>query len=504
MKIKHTLILLGVVLVLLPGVIQAQTQMQTATLAEAYKISANWVTLVTHGYGSWGGAAEASVTHCQPLPLEGRTVGFVCHVEPVGCVLVSLIKGLAPVKAYSETWNFNVLSDEGLSGILEQKMGHLIKAAETRFREWAEIQARTGQTDPMESIFEVDYMGLWDRLLAETGIFSQEMDILPLAGNYAEGGYLLQSEWHQFDPYNRHCPTPSQMGSSCPEDHCAVGCVALAGAQIMRYYSWPPYGEGGALYEEPYDWINMPDTLDANSPPEQIAAVANLCGEVGVAVETDYCSGGDTGCSSGADTSDMEEVYENHFRYHPDLWRMDRSDYAYTWDWFDAIRGQINQNMPIQYRYPGHSMVCDGWRIIVDSRQYHINLGWGDANETAWYVVDALPGSEYDEDYMLVHIVPAVALFEAVSGTIPKNPSFRYRYFNVDCFGNNATFEPGQWLQFLPGVVVTGNTGSYLSIQSTAAIGSESLLFSRGDLSKGVSLTGAELILYEGGAVTLH
>lgn len=514
MKFKYTFLCLAAILIFLPELLHAQMRM--ANLDEARSIATNWVAMITHEYGSWGDAAEAAVTECQLLTSENRSVGFVCEVEPVGYVLVSLIKGLAPVKAYSETSDFCVSSDEGLDGLLKRRMGNLVRATEARFQARDQVQARSGKTKD-EPIFEVDYMDQWDRLMIEPQVFEQQLSAVPRPlANYAEGEVLLQTNnWSQGDPYNRHCPTPGEMESTCTADHCAVGCVALSAAQIMHYYSWPPYG-ADFPYDDPYQWTYMPNAIDGTSPAHEINAVANLCREVGAAVDMNYCH---DGCGSGAYATDMEDAFENHFRYHPDGWRTDRSDYQYGWDWYNAIRGQINLNMPIQYwivEEIAHTFVCDGWRIFLDMRQYHMNLGWAGGqpagtqcwedidNTNMWYTMDTLPCIEHDQDYMLVHIVPAVALFDVVSGTIPKDPSFRYRYFNVDCFGNNATFEPGQWLQFLPGIVVTGNTGSYLSIQSTAAIGSESLLFSRGDLSKGVSLTGAELILYDGGAVTLH
>ena len=43
---------------------------------------------------------------------------------------------------------------------------------------------------------------------------------------------LIQSEWHQFSPYNLQTPT---SGGS----HCLTGCVATAMAQLMNYWKHP-------------------------------------------------------------------------------------------------------------------------------------------------------------------------------------------------------------------------------------------------------------------------
>ncbi len=59
----------------------------------------------------------------------------------------------------------------------------------------------------------------------------------------------LTSFWHQGEPYNDQCPllTP-------PDEHAVVGCVATAGAQVMRYWTWPVSGEGSAGVDYAYRW----------------------------------------------------------------------------------------------------------------------------------------------------------------------------------------------------------------------------------------------------------
>ena len=171
--------------------------------------------------------------------------------------------------------------------------------------------------------------------------------------NYQEGGVLLCSRWHQRDPYNPLCPTGDTGCTDCCPDEpyiCSpsfptlVGCVATAGAQIMNYWSWPPYGVGsdsynwdgddscdgntggGALsatFSDYYDWRHMVNQYvwdsgqnrweDENGNPltqAHLDAVAELCYEVSVDVEMDYGV-----CGSGASTEDMEDVYEDHYRY---------------------------------------------------------------------------------------------------------------------------------------------------------------------------------------------
>ena len=58
---------------------------------------------------------------------------------------------------------------------------------------------------------------------------------------YTEGDVLLTSHWSQGHPYNSTCPGPWAL-DDCTAVRCSVGCVATAGAQIMRYWNWPPSG----------------------------------------------------------------------------------------------------------------------------------------------------------------------------------------------------------------------------------------------------------------------
>ena len=66
---------------------------------------------------------------------------------------------------------------------------------------------------------------------------------------------MLEAEgikWDQREPYNNLCP--SDGGGRC-----ATGCVATAGAQLMRYWKWPEQGSGS----HSYTWQRC-DSITAN------------------------------------------------------------------------------------------------------------------------------------------------------------------------------------------------------------------------------------------------
>jgi hypothetical protein len=60
----------------------------------------------------------------------------------------------------------------------------------------------------------------------------------------------MNSQWSQVSPYNDMCPvlTPGF------DEHCVVGCVGTAMAQVMYYWKWPLLGTGSAGKWYQYRW----------------------------------------------------------------------------------------------------------------------------------------------------------------------------------------------------------------------------------------------------------
>ena len=279
--------------------------------------------------------------------------------------------------------------------------------------------------------------------------------------------------------------------------------VATAGAQIMRYWNWPPNGVG-TPYNDWIDWANMPDDFagcDWNQT--QVDAVAELCHKVGIAVGMDY------GCiGSGATTSDMEGVYENYYRYSTLCTRRSRNDYTQV-GWFNLLKDQFNLNRPVQYRVTQHSIVGDGWQETVLApphilREYHMNYGGEGPGSDTWYTLDGLPLGGIDEEYALINIHPACALGSWLSGGY-EPPSFPYRYFDRDATGDNAVFNAGHYLQFLPSITVTCTSTTGGKIEFRGLSTENSHLFTRGDeLSTGINIYNGHVYLYQGGSIKFH
>ena len=466
---------------------------EVATEREALSMAQNWTTRVIRTFGSWGGSPYARVLGIQPFNRGDRQLGYFCPVEPRGYLVVSLHKELAPVKAYSETDTLDPSSNEGIADVIKGGLERMISAAE---RQVGKV-ALAAEAD-LSAVVEIDYSPVWEQMAIEPAIYTAMALPASVPADYQEGQVMLTTAWHQFWPYNDQCPN---LGCTDPDlnGRAPVGCVATAGAQLMRYWYWPPYGSGSP-YSDTYDWPNMPDTIDANSTAAEINAVAELGREIGIAVGMSYACGG-----SESFTYDMEGVYENHYRYSTSCARRNRPDYSAI-DWFNRIKSQCNNNRPVHYRIPGHSIVGDGWRETGSPvvREYHMNYGWRNAGNNTWYVLDALQGGNPDDEYMLESIVPVQALGSSVSGAYSV-PTFPYRYVDQDAVCSaGATFDAGHNIQFLPNITLTGTSAADpLRINGTSA--DNTRLFTRGDDGRGALISGAGAIkMTSGGEIVFR
>jgi len=492
LRIKILLALLIAVGLTLP------IQAKMATMDEALNVASNWIDLVIQKKGGWGDANSAFVQDIQEFKQDQRTIGYFCNVKPLGYIIVSLRKELAPIKAYSARSDLDPASSEGMADLIKGKMEGILNAIE---QQAGPIQ--TARTEDVSRLLEINYGNAWAEL--EGDISTVQWDLDTPDGDigttdYQEGQIMLTTNWHQGAPFNNDCPAPP-TGDDCTATHCVVGCVATAGAQIMRYWSWPPYGNGSP-YSDTYDWKNMPDSVTTSSPAAEQDAVAELSHEIGIAVGMDYCAGtGTSPCASSAYTYDMENVYEDHYRFQTSCATRYRTSYTAT-NWFNLMKDEFNVNRPVQYRIAGHSIVGDGWQEIgtTPTRQYHMNYGWSGTGDDIWYTLDALyqvGGGTTSDEYLLENIYPV----QTLSSTLPVGtytvPSFPYRYFYLDTTGSATVFAAGQNLQFLPDITVR-STG-LIKFEGTST--SNTRLFSRGDTGRGVRIYAGSINMSANGSI---
>lgn len=200
--------------------------------------------------------------------------------------------------------------------------------------------------------------------------------------------------WKQDAPYNRLCPGSSDASHSNP------GTVALAMAQIMRYWKYPSALQadidsydcyflsgdsfitktcGGIQKGVVYEWDNMLESYAGDYTEQQANAVATLIYHCGTSVRTQYPVGsfGDLFYASYAD---VPNALVKNFGYDGDLIQyIERS--LFEWDeWNDILQRELAAKRPIFYtglfaEFPlGDAFVCDG--VDADG-YYHINWGSG-------------------------------------------------------------------------------------------------------------------------------
>lgn len=211
---------------------------------------------------------------------------------------------------------------------------------------------------------------------------SYERQIAALGDNYAAnrtatraaftGEKLLKTaEWNQYAPFNKYTP-----------NNYVTGCVATAGAIVMKHHGYPAKGTGShsytwngktltANFEHDYDWASMPAKYDGTNDAA-FDGVARLMADLGVAVEMQYAKNG-----SGAYIGDMISALQKYFGYSK-LTYLASIDDMEAEAWNAKLRGEIDANRPILYSASdasagGHSFIIDGYK----DESFSVNWGWG-------------------------------------------------------------------------------------------------------------------------------
>lgn len=203
----------------------------------------------------------------------------------------------------------------------------------------------------------------------------------------AESGHMLQTKWGQHYPWDVFVPYNTESSG----ERCAVGCVPVAGAQMLYYLhneiGLPQnmYTSGGCTgnnnsYSYSFSnptataWENMALTqYDNNTSRTNQAAL--LMAYVGCHIDTEY------GTSSGAKTEDLVSLFSSlgisstYEDYNSSTaWNSLRNDMPVIVDAYlenDKILGIINN-----YK-GGHAWVMDGWKTVTTRTTCY--YGWVDS-----------------------------------------------------------------------------------------------------------------------------
>lgn len=210
---------------------------------------------------------------------------------------------------------------------------------------------------------------------------SYERQIAALGDNYVAnqtatraaftGEKLLKTaKWNQSNPFNKY--TPSNY---------VTGCVATAGAIVMKHHGYPAKGTGShsytwngktisAVFEHNYDWASMP--ADNGTNGADFDGVARLMADLGVAVEMQYNKDG-----SGAYIGNLVTALQKYYGYSKLSHLMAIEDVGAE-AWNGRLRAEIDANRPVLYAASdpaagGHAFVIDGYK----DESFSVNWGWG-------------------------------------------------------------------------------------------------------------------------------
>ena len=214
---------------------------------------------------------------------------------------------------------------------------------------------------------------------------------------------FVPSKWNQDEVGNDYCYnyyTPN---------HYVCGCVATAGAQIMRYFRYPTASMpqftnpncavGGAARTlttqgGTYDWDAMPLVPSSSITTSQRQAIGKLTSDVGICCSVDYRSNG-----SSAGPFLLVHALTNHFGYANALAYYKNEDQSGNDATKNALLSNLDAGLPVlvsvQAGNDGHAVIGDGYGYKDNTLYIHFNMGWGGYDD-AWYAPPALGTSQYN------------------------------------------------------------------------------------------------------------
>ena len=314
----------------------------------------------------------------------GSTAFYVINYEGGGFMILSADKRVDPVLAYSETSTFPMNDPKGLPDGLVDWM------TETK----AYIQDVRMKNEPLTEEMKMVWESSSIQAMLEAPNNHRNSDNPRLEQHQINEceliNPLLNTVWHGGLGYNNLAP---MMGcSEYSNGRAPAGCVAVAMAQVMKYYQYP----------HSYNWSAMPDRAPSME-------TAKLMRDIGDAIHMNYnCSGSSAYCNVAA----LAFIYAFHYpsvkyaRYDPDLVKRDlRARRPVILNGGENINGHYSN---------GHAWVCDGYQKIIIRWEHiieflHMNWGWSDYEPNGWYSLYTWRPGRYIQDYnptMIYEIMP--------------------------------------------------------------------------------------------------
>ena len=255
----------------------------------------------------------------------------------------------------------------------------------------------------------------------------QELEEQTLVGQPDKSPVLIQTKWGQGDAdeptYNCMCPMDGNKRS-------ITGCVAVAVAQIIKYWDYPVQGgtsgnmkastmwNGERLFYDfaqdsnKFDYERMPKKLKYTDSAEVKRAVGKLFYAVGVVCKMDWSSS-----SSSASSNNAFLGYTKYFNYDNEC-RYESFDNLGQESWITLLRNETRDNARPVYisgrTVPDEEGESSGHAFIAcgvsgnDSNKIYLNLGW-DGSENGFYTMNPIADMQqtsawvFNQDLAMIH-----------------------------------------------------------------------------------------------------
>lgn len=355
----------------------------------------NWLFQQNQNKGIERDLVLRSVEHFR---FEGYEIFYIINYYPEGWVIIPADDSAFPIVAYNIKGHITFSGlGENARGFLDMHINSILEIIKRKMSNNATIE-------------------LWNRIAENRMEAKGTKAVDP----------LLTTKWDQGYPWNTFCPEDP----AGPGGHVYAGCVAVAMAQLMKYYNYPEHGYGSHSYNHPtygelsadfgntyYDWGGMAD-LDATDPARL------LLFHSGVSVNMNYGPNG-----SGASSFDALNSFIQYFAYNPQLTFAVKQFYTDN-AWIELLKSQLDNNYPLVYRGEGasgigHAFICDGYD---QNDLFHFNWGWSGYGDGYYHVNSLNPGG-YDfsiNQAIGIDVFPATGPDASIDGGditfSPQNP----------------------------------------------------------------------------------
>ena len=223
---------------------------------------------------------------------------------------------------------------------------------------------------------------------------------------------MLTTQWDQTGDYALRTPVVTSTSAHCP-----TGNVAVAMAQVMKFYSLPQQGTGTYSYSNSnpsvyisvnfdtvYNYANMPNQLTTGSTDVQKQAVSHLIYHAGVSIGTRYYASYAYANSTGGYI--IANALKNYFKFRPTTNYIQFTSSYYT-TWTTQLKNELALGRPIIYtgNYYLNCVIdgCDSWG------NFHFNWGQGGMFD-GYYAVGSLNPGNYNynntNQYAVIGIAP--------------------------------------------------------------------------------------------------